>query len=281
MIRIGKYDVSSVLFGNFRLDGGGMFGVVPKTLWEKTNPADAKNRILMALRGLLIRGMGRTILVDTGIGHHWDSKFIDRYTVDYSAYTLQASLEKQGVKFGDVTDVILSHLHFDHVGGVVQIDERGPALTFQNANHYVQRSQLNYAGAPSERDRASFFSKIIEPLCSHGKIQAMEGGFEMIPGVDVVVSHGHTPGQQMVKVSDGKLTVMYCGDTIPTASHIPLPYIASFDLEPMKTMEEKKIILEQAVRDKWILVWDHDPLASASTVRWSGGKFEKNQDVTL
>jgi len=281
-VRVGAYEVNTIETGRFRLDGGAMFGVVPKVLWERTNPADDKNRISMALRSLLIRGNGRTILVDCGAGEKWSPKQIEMYAIDHSQNDMDRSLAKFGVSREDVTDVVLTHLHFDHVGGATRYNEkREVVLSFPNADYLVQEENLSHAHAPSEKDRASFIESTIEPLQSSRRIKLLKGDRDLIPGVQIVVTHGHTPGQNLVKVSGDKKTILFCGDTIPTASHIPVPYVMGFDLYPMTTIEEKKKLLKEAVEENWTLVWAHDPDTAACTVQCKDGRYSRRGDVVV
>ncbi len=268
MLRVGPYELEALETGRFGLDGGAMFGVVPRVLWEKSNPPDSKNRIEMALRCLLIRGNGRVILVDSGIGEKWNDKTRAMYAIDHSRYQLDRALQEKGLSRKDVTDVIITHLHFDHVGGTTSYDGKGGVeLTFPNAKCYIQKANLGHAHAPTEKDRASFIGETIEPLEKSGRLVAVEGNFEFAPGVTAWVTEGHTPGQQLVKVTDGKTTVLCCGDTIPTASHVPIPWVMAYDLFPLTTMAEKKEILSLAVKEGWHLFWVHDPFVAASTVK--------------
>ncbi len=281
-MKLGSLEVSTIETGRFRLDGGSMFGVVPKVLWEKTNPSDDKNRITMALRCLLIRGSGRTILVDCGAGTKWNDKQIDMYAIDHSQYEMDKSLASVGVKREDVTDVILTHLHFDHVGGATRFDEnKNVILSFPRANFLVQEENVAHAHAPTEKDRASFIESTIEPLRASGHMKLLKGDTELIPGVKIIVTHGHTPGQNLVHVSGEEKNILFCGDTIPTASHIPVPYVMGFDLYPMTTIEEKKKLLKQAVEEGWILSWAHDPTTAACTVQYKDGRYSRGSDVTL
>ncbi len=281
-MRLGTFQVNAVETGRFRLDGGAMFGVVPKVLWEKTNPADEKNRITMALRSLLIRGEGRTILVDCGAGTKWSDKLIDIYAIDHSQYDIDTSLAALGIHRDQVTDVVLTHLHFDHVGGATRYNEqREVVLSFPNATYYVQEENLSHAHAPSEKDRASFIDSTIAPLQQSGRIKSLKGDSEIVPGVKILVNHGHTPGQNLVTVTGDNKTVLFCGDTIPTASHIPVPYVMGFDLYPMTTIQEKKKLLQKAVEEDWILCFAHDPVTAACTVRLFDGKFSRGNDVEL
>ncbi len=263
--KVGPYTVTLLETGEFALDGGAMFGVVPKTLWERTNPPDSSNRIDMALRIMLIQGPGKNILVDTGIGDKWDEKYKAIYRISHARYSLEKSLKEAGLKFTDITDVIMTHLHFDHCGGCTYQEKGQLKLMFPQATHFVQKEQWEWANRPLEKDRASFLKENFEPL-SHAKLKFLEGESEIYPGIHVLISHGHTRSQQVVKVTDGKQTVFYCADLIPTSSHIPVPYIMGYDNFPTIIMEEKRKILEQAVKENWILCFEHDPKVSACTV---------------
>lgn len=280
-LAFGGYQLDAVECGEFRLDGGAMFGVVPKVIWEKGTPADDKNRIRMNVRSLLIRGSGRTILVDTGLGDKWTPKQTEMFAIDHSRYDVDRSLAKLGLKREDITDVVLSHLHFDHVGGATRRSMTGVELSFPNATYYVQRKNLSHAHAPNEKDRASFIEETITPLIQSQNIKVIDGDFDLMPGVRVWVTHGHTPGHQMVKVSDGKRALVICGDTIPTSAHIPLPWVMAYDLYPLTTMEEKRGILTEAVRDNWILFFTHDASLAACTVVERDGRYSRGTTVSI
>lgn len=275
-MQIGDYQISFVEMGRFRLDGGAMFGVVPKVLWQKTNPADDRNRIDMSLRGMLIRGKGRAILVDCGIGTKWSEKQIDIYAIDHSKDDVDRSLAFHQISREQITDIVLTHLHFDHVGGATRFNAEGEIeLSFPNANYYVQERNLGHAHAPTEKDRASFIEQTIQPLENSGRLKVIEGERELLPGVRVLVTNGHTPGHQLVRVMSGKETILFCGDTIPTSSHIPVPYVMAYDLQPLVTMDEKKEILEQAVKENWALCFAHDPLMAVCHVVKKEGRYER------
>ena len=279
-MQIGSYQIDAIEAGEFRLDGGAMFGVVPKVLWEKQIPADDKNRIPMALRCCLIRGSGKTILVDTGIGHKWNEKQKSMYAIDHSRFDLDRSLEKVGVTRGDITDVVVSHLHFDHVGGATFLTPEGkPELTFPRATYYVQKANLSHAHAPTEKDRASFIEQTISPLLNHPQLKIIDGNAEIAPKVKIWVTQGHTPGHQMVLVSSGETSLLCPGDTIPTSAHIPIPWVMSYDLYPMTTMEEKRQILDRAVRGNWALFFVHDTARPACRVGQDGEKYFRGEDV--
>jgi glyoxylase-like metal-dependent hydrolase (beta-lactamase superfamily II) len=192
-MRIGQYALTALETGRFRLDGGAMFGVVPKVLWNKSNPADGRNRIELALRTLLIMDNSRRIMVDTGIGEGWDEKFADIYGIDHSKDSLAASLKKVGLTTDDITDVIMTHLHFDHAGGATFVDRNGSVKpTFSNAVYYVQKKHYEWAASPSEKDKASFIKDRYMPLFQQGRLSLLDGESELFPGIFIKLSDGHT-----------------------------------------------------------------------------------------
>jgi glyoxylase-like metal-dependent hydrolase (beta-lactamase superfamily II) len=269
-MKIGKYTLHEIEAGYIGLDGGAMFGVVPKPLWEKSNPCDESNRVTLDTRCLLLKGDNRNILIDTGIGDNWDEKFKQIYRVDYTN-TLAASLQKAGVAYEQITDVILTHLHFDHTGGSTRLEEGKWVPTFPNALYYVQKKQFDWAVNPSERDRASYIQPRFMPLVENGMLTLIDGNNQFEDGIDFIVINGHTFGQQMVKISDSASTLLYCGDLMPFSSHIPAPYIMGYDLQPVVTLNEKKEILPRAAAEEWKLYFEHDPYFAMATV----GKNEK------
>jgi glyoxylase-like metal-dependent hydrolase (beta-lactamase superfamily II) len=258
-MNIGNYTLTSIETGRFALDGGAMFGVVPWVFWSKTNPPDERQRITLAARCLLIRGEGKTILVDTGNGNKWNDKLKDIYRLDHSKFALEDSLSAAGVKPEEVTDVILTHLHFDHCGGSTKIVDNKLVPTFPNATHYVQKAHWELSQNPTDRDRASFMKDDFQLLHEKGMLKFTDGEQEIFPGISVVVCNGHTTAQQLPKISDGKNTLLFLCDLVPTTSHIPFPYIMGYDLRPLVTLEEKKRILTQAEREGWVLFFEHDP----------------------
>ena len=263
-LRLGPWTIHPFTSGTFGLDGGAMFGSVPKVLWQRTNPADEANRITMACRHLLIEGNDRLILVDTGMGSGWTEKQVKMFRIEQAENAVDSALKGIGFSSEQVTDVILTHLHFDHVGGATQADglpgqggELVPA--FPNARYYTQKAQWDLANSPSLKDRASFVPDNFLPLQRHGRLELLEGEQEVAPGVSVLVGNGHTDGHQMVKVTGGGETVVFLGDTVPTATHLALPYLMGYDLRPLQTMEEKAQLLAQAAEEGWWLFFDHDP----------------------
>jgi len=262
-----NYELHAIETGRFGLDGGAMFGVVPRPLWLQANPPDEKNRISLAARALLIIGGGRKILVDVGNGTKYNDKLKAIYNFDNSSFDLLSSLRKHRLEPTDITDVILTHLHFDHAGGstIVLGDEVQP--TFPNARYYVQQDHWIAANNPTERDRASFFAADFLPLQRHGLLELLDGEGEIFPGISVCLVHGHTTALQCPVITDGKTTIFYCADLMPTVSHIALPWIMAYDLRPLMTLEEKRKILEKAAQEKWILFFEHDPRVEAASVR--------------
>jgi glyoxylase-like metal-dependent hydrolase (beta-lactamase superfamily II) len=262
----GPFTIDPVMTGDFRLDGGAMFGVVPRTLWSRGNPPDEHNRIAMTMRALLVRTAERTILVDTGVGNKNPDKFAQIFALDFGQYTLESSLAAHGVAPEDVTDVILTHLHFDHVGGAVRRDDGRLALAFPNAVHYVQRRQWEWALAPSDRDKASYLPDNYLPLRDAEKLALLDGDTELFPGIALHVVDGHTFGQQLVRVTHEGRSVLYCADLVPMSAHIPAPYIMGYDLQPVVTLNEKKRLLDDAAANGDVLVFEHDPGVEAAVV---------------
>jgi len=266
-MKIGPYTIHSVETGLFSLDGGAMFGIVPWVFWSKTNPPDERQRIQLAARCWLIQGNGRTILVDDGNGTKWTEKLKDIYRLDNSNADLLSSLKKLGVRREDVTDVLLTHLHFDHAGGSTFVDDGRLVPTFPRAKYYVQKAHWELSQHPTEKDRASFMNDDFMPLMDWKVLDLVDGEFEPFPGIEVLVCNGHTSAQQLPKISDGKTTMLFCCDLVPTTSHIPLPYIMAYDVRPLVTLEEKKRILTRAFEERWILFLEHDPATEVITLK--------------
>lgn len=265
-MKIGPYELLPLETGRFALDGGAMFGVVPKNLWEKANPADDRNRITLALRSLLLKTETRIILIDTGIGNKFDEKFSNIFKIDLSDYSMEKKLYKHQIRCEEITDVIITHLHFDHAGGTTFRKENQLYLTFPNAVHHIQEEHWNWAINPSEKDRASFLKADFQLLETENKVNKLSGPVELFPGIEILVMYGHTPGMQVVKISDGQNTLLYCSDLIPTSSHIPVPWVMAYDNNPLITMNEKSHLLPAAVEEGWILFFEHDPYLRAAKV---------------
>ena len=281
-MQLGRYKITPIECGYLGLDGGSMFGVVPKTLWEKTNPADKSNRIKLAMRAMLIQGDGKNIIIDCGAGHKFGEKFSEIYALDYSSVTLKSSLEKSGLEPDEITDVVLTHLHFDHTGGATRNNGSGVVVaTFPNATYYVHEVQWETAFNPSPRDKASYFSENYEVLLSNNQLTFIKTEGELFEDIEGIVVNGHTPGQVLLKITGGDDVMLYCADLFPTSSHIPLPYIMAYDLTPLETMEEKERVLDQAVRENWIMFYEHDPYHVATRAIKDEKGFRAGEEVTI
>ena len=257
-MRIGPYELTAIETGRFWLDGGAMFGSVPKALWSKHHPADELNRIELVSRSLLIRAEGRVVLVDAGCGGKLTEKQRKIYGFDNSQNELFRSLQDAGVSAREVTDVILTHLHFDHAGGATLLEGDAVRPAFPNARYHVQRAHWEHALQPTEKDRASFLEADFLPLVKTGALRFLDGAGELFPRVSAIICEGHTTSQQLPIISDGHNTLLYCGDLIPTAAHVPLPYIMAYDLRPLQTLAEKRQVLTEAAAGNWTLFFQHD-----------------------
>ncbi len=281
-MQIGDYKLMSVQTGLFKLDGGAMFGVVPKNLWQRSNAADSENRIDMCTRALLLISDKKKILVDTGIGHKLSQKLNSIYSVDYSEYTLEKSLASLGYKASDITDVILTHLHFDHAGGNTAYDEEMRAMpVFGNAVYHVQKKQYEWALNPSERDKASFFPENYKPLEDLGMISFTDGEHHYDEFITLLPVNGHTSHMQLIKVSDGDNTLLYLADLIPTAGHIPVPFIMGYDLFPLTTLEEKKKYLGLCAEKVWTVMFEHDPYNECARLIFDGKSYAAAERFSL
>ena len=281
-LKIGDYEVIPLPTGIFGLDGGAMFGTVPKVLWEKSNPPDEKNRIAMEARALLLKSKDRKIVIDTGnggdfilkYGEKLGGKFSEMYAIDQSGPSLEKSLKAAGVAFEEVTDVILTHLHFDHAGGATTEKNGQIAPTFPKAQYYVQFKNLETAQKPNLREKASYFPANFQPLLDANKLSLLNGNVEnLLPHISVFVSNGHTQGQQIVKISDENKSLLYCGDVVPTSSHVRTAWLMGYDLNPLLLMEEKVKFLTEAAKENWYLFFEHDPYADCAQIIQNGSDF--------
>ena len=280
---IGSYTISTFETGDFALDGGAMFGVVPKTLWMKAyHTGDDLNRIDMTARSLLIRGNGRIILVDTGCGHKMAEKLANIYRLDYSRASIEQSLQSHGITPEEITDVVLTHLHFDHVGGATKKISNGDIIpTFPNAMYHVQKEQLQWAQSPTDKDRASFMPENWDPLIANGMLNVLEGDGEVFQGINVQRVYGHTCGLQVIHVQDDRHHIVFPADLIPTAAHIPVPYVMGYDNYPLTSMEEKQDLLTQASEQGWIICFEHDAFTKAGTIKRTEKGFSLDQIVSI
>ena len=260
MPQIGPYSLHAIETGRFGLDGGAMFGIVPKPLWSKRIEPDAQNRIPLSMRCLLLVGDDRVILVDTGIGDTFEgTEYQDIYAVDHSNATLEGSLNDHGISRGEVTDVILTHLHFDHCGGSTRQTNAGTEVTFPNATYHVQERHWNWATDPNPKEKGSFLADTFAPIQEAGQLHRVEGAGSLLPHIDVALVHGHTEAQQIVKVSDDATTLVYVADLLPTTHHLPPAWTMAYDVRPLQTIDEKGDFLERAERSEWNLFFEHDP----------------------
>jgi glyoxylase-like metal-dependent hydrolase (beta-lactamase superfamily II) len=280
-VNLGQFGLYSLSDGFFGLDGGAMFGVVPKPLWERTNPPDERNRIRLALRPLLVVTGKECVLIDTGIGDKWDAKNTDIYRIEHTD-TIESSLARAGFKPDDITKVVLTHLHFDHAGAATKLDSTGkPVPRFPNARYYVQQKEWNLALSPNRRSRAAYLPDNFVPLQEAGQLELVDGNFrlELAPGLvlELLLTGGHTPGHQVVLLRSGGNTAIYWGDLVPTRSHIATPYIMGYDLLPLETMEQKEKLVPQAIAGKWLSFLEHDPDFASGVIAEENGKLFLSQ----
>lgn len=266
-MNIGKYKLYIIDSGFFALDGGAMFGIIPKTIWQKTNPSDELNRITLATRNLLLVSDSKKILIDTGMGNKWDSKSNEIYKINQNEFSLISSLKKYNFFADDITDVILTHLHFDHTGGSTKIENGKLIPTFPNAKYFVSKKNFDWAVNPSDKDKGSYLKENFIPLIEEGILfftNEKEKFFD--DEIELFFFNGHTFGQQLIRIFDSTNTIFYCGDFFPTSSHLHLPFVMGYDLQPLVTINEKKEFLPKAVDQNWKLFFEHDPIYSSSTI---------------
>ncbi len=262
---VGSLRVHALQAGLQQLDGGAMFGVVPKPLWERKIPADARNRIPLGMRCLLIEHPDALVLVDTGVGNKESAKFHDIYGVENSPVgsvgptQLQSALAEAGFAPADVDVVIDSHLHFDHAGGNTMVDESGAvSLAFPNARYIVRRGEWDWAHQTNERTAASYFPANFDPLRDAGRLELVDADGEVLPGIALRRTPGHTPHHQGILVTSGAERLFYVADLAPTVAHVPLPWIMGYDVEPLVTLETKRAVWREASAEGWLVMFEHD-----------------------
>ncbi len=245
--------------GNLKLDGGAMFGVVPKTLWSKVYPADENNLCNWAMRCLLVVDGDRKILIDDGIGDKQDWHFLRHYYLN-GEDDLESSLAKAGYTKDDITDVILTHLHFDHCGGSVEWNQErtGYKLAFPNAGYWASRQQYEWAIEPNHRESASFLKENILPIEESGHLKLIEGDGEILPNINIKLYHGHTEGQVIPHINYNGRTVVFMADLLPSTAHVPMPWIMAYDTRPLITLEDKERFFKEALENDYILFFEHD-----------------------
>jgi len=257
-MRLGNLDIRIVPDARFRLDGGAMFGVVPRVLWEKKARPDEENRVSVATNCLLVRGKDFVAVIDAGVGQKWDAKSRRVYGIE-EGMSLERSLASAGVRPADVDALVLSHLHFDHSGAATRKDGEAVLPAFLRATVYVQKAELDHARRPHERDRASYRAENWEPLSAAGLLAPVEGEREIRPGITVVPVRGHNEGMQAVRVESQGKTAFFFSDAVPTSAHVPVPWTMAYDLYPVELVQNKKRLTDQAAREGWLCVFVHDP----------------------
>jgi len=281
-MRFGSYDCFTLEMDSFLLDGGAMFGVVPKNLWEKKIPADAMNRIPMKARSLIIRGNDRIILVDTGIGDKISDKFRKIYDIQTSVISMADRLAPYKLTVDDITDVVLTHLHFDHCGGSTDMVNGNVVAAFPNAVYHVQQTQWDLACNPSVRDRSSYIPDNFMPLLDQKVLNIVDGPFvDFFDGIDLIVTDGHTQGQHHPLIKGDTNSLFFCADLIPTSAHMPVAWHMGYDNYPISIMDEKEVILSKAIAENWILCFEHDPVVAAASVREEKGRVVIDQMVAF
>ncbi|UCF39082.1 MAG: MBL fold metallo-hydrolase [Acidobacteriota bacterium] len=253
----GNLEVHLISDGTFWLDGGAMFGVVPKVFWSKALPSDDRNRVHLGLNALLIRSEEGTLLVDTGCGEKYTDKQRDIYGLGPRPQLLD-ELSRLGCSPEDISLVLNTHLHFDHCGGNTRLGESGIVPTFPNARFLVQKQEFDDACSANERTRGSYFPENWECLVQRGQLQLIDGEHEVLPGIQCVPTPGHTLGHQSIKIVSGGKTLFFMADLCPTQAHVPLPWIMAYDLYPMTTLETRRRIYQEAVDGQWLLCFQHD-----------------------
>jgi len=275
---LGAWTVHAIQAGGQALDGGAMFGVVPKPLWERRIPADARNRIPLGMRCLLVEHEGGLVLIDNGAGNKETAKFLDIYGIDNAGANgrtlLEDGLRSLGHRPEDVVLMIDTHLHFDHAGGNTFRDAGGRIVpTFPRARYVVQRGEYEWARHTNERTAASYFPPNFEPVRDAGLLDLVEGDRDIVPGIRVVHTPGHTPHHQSVLLESQGEIAFYLGDLVPTAAHLPLPWIMGYDVEPLVTLETKRKYLRRAADENWLLIFEHDAVHAWGRIVHDGKSY--------
>jgi glyoxylase-like metal-dependent hydrolase (beta-lactamase superfamily II) len=271
-MRFGDFDLLSLSDGFIRLDGGAMFGIVPKPLWEKRAPADGRNRVRLALRPLLVRTPTATILIDAGVGEALTPKEAEIYGLE-RAHHLDHSLAEAGLTEASIDIVIASHLHFDHVGGLTIVRDGQVRPRFGRARHIIRRGEWEDATHPHERNRGSYIAKTFTPLLDAGLVDFVETDADVVPGVRVERTGGHTMHHQVIRISSAGRTAIFAADLLPTTAHLDLPWIMGYDLYPVDTLHAKKAFLGAAVAGEYVIFFEHDPAVASGIIRETHGRL--------
>ena len=273
-MQFGDFRVEIIPDCEFRLDGGAMFGVVPRTLWAKVSPPDEQNRIRMNMNCLFIEAGPERILIDTGIGDKWSEKYRQMYALDRRRSLDESLRAIAGVTAGDITIVINTHLHFDHAGGNTRPDNSGrPVPAFANARYYISRAEYQHAESPHERDRASYFADNWRPLRDSGQLELKEADYEVVPGLRMETRAGHNRSMQCARLESKGRTLFAFADLIPTRAHVPFAWVMGYDLYPLETVEAKKKLLPKAARENWTCLFYHDPVQALGRIVEDNGKY--------
>ena len=268
--------------GNFKLDGGAMFGVVPKSLWNRLNPADENNMCNWAMRCLLVEDGNRLILIDNGIGDKQSEKFFGYYYLN-GDHSLEKSLHSAGVDFGDITDVVLTHLHFDHCGGSIRYNQSTDRFvpTFPNATYWSHEAHWDHALNPNPRERASFLKENIVPIEESGQLKFVGTDLRISENIDVILANGHTEKMMCPRINLGERELIFCADLIPSAAHVPPHYVMAYDIRPLDSMTESAAFLDEVVQKNSILFFEHDLLNECGTVEKTDRGFKAGEVFSL
>ena len=258
-----------------------MFGIIPKPVWEKKVSADELNRVNMVTRSLLLVSDEKKILIDTGNGTKWEEKYKQIYDINTDQYNIEKSLGKYGFSSEQITDVICTHMHFDHIGGNTKIKSGEVVPTFPNAKYWISEENWKLANHPSQKDAGSFIEHDWKVLAENQMIEIIDGREPFIEGIETIVTHGHTPGLLHPIVSDGSNKLFYGADIFPMVAHIPIPWVMAYDVQPVVTMEEKQKLLQKMEREDWILFFEHDPYFQACTVHKDGKHYKLNKEIKI
>lgn len=272
----------SINTGHFKLDGGAMFGVVPKSIWNRLNPADDNNMCSWAMRCLLIESGNRLILIDNGMGNKQDEKFFSYYFL-HGNDSLEKSLNAKGFTSSDITDMVLTHLHFDHCGGSVNYnsDRSKLELAFKNATYYCNEKHWDWAVHPNSREKASFLKENILPIKESGQLQFIDSTTELLPDLTFLEVNGHTEAMMLPLIKYKQTHIAFMADLIPSVAHLPLPYVMGYDMRPLETLKEKEIILNKAVENNWHLFFEHDPNIECVSLEKTEKGVRKKESMLL